>query len=60
MRTALDHAAAITVRDGDTRQLLEELGVAQEVILAAEPAVLLQPEPLTLEEILRAEAIDGG
>ena len=58
VRAALDQAAIITVRDRQTRQLLEELGVKREVVLTADPAVLLEPEPLTLDEILRAEAID--
>jgi polysaccharide pyruvyl transferase CsaB len=58
VREALEHPAAITVRDRHTRQLLEELGVHREIVLTADPAVLMKPEPLTLEEILRAEAID--
>ena len=58
VRAALDRAVAITVRDANTRQLLEEIGVQREITLTADPALLLAPEPLTLEEILRAEAID--
>lgn len=58
VRAALDRAVAITVRDANTRQLLEEIGVEREITLTADPALLLAPEPLTLEEILRAEAID--
>jgi polysaccharide pyruvyl transferase CsaB len=58
VREALDPSAVITVRDRQTRQLLEEIGVEQEIVLTADPALLLEPEPLTLEEILRAEAID--
>jgi polysaccharide pyruvyl transferase CsaB len=58
VREALDHVAVITVRDRQTRQLLEEIGLEREVIVTADPALLLEPEPLTLEEILRAEAID--
>ena len=42
------------------RQLLEEFGVERDIILTADPAMLLEPDPLTLEEILRAEAIDPG
>jgi polysaccharide pyruvyl transferase CsaB len=55
---ALNKAAVITVRDRHTRRLLEDIGVHGEIKVTADPAVLLKPEPLTLEEILRAEAID--
>lgn len=58
IRHALDRAAVITVRDRHSRQLLEEIGVQREIIVTADPAVLLAAEPLTLDEILRAEAID--
>jgi polysaccharide pyruvyl transferase CsaB len=58
VRDALDQAAVITVRDRDSRQLLEEVGVHREIIVTADPALLLTPESLTLDEILRAEAID--
>jgi polysaccharide pyruvyl transferase CsaB len=58
VRAALEQVAVVTVRDRPTRQLLEEIGVDREVVVTADPAVLLEPEPLTLEEILRAEAID--
>jgi len=60
VRDALEAAAVITVRDRHTRQLLEEIGVRTEITLTADPALLLEPEPLTLDEILRAEAIDPG
>jgi polysaccharide pyruvyl transferase CsaB len=58
IRDALNEATVITVRDRHTRQLLEEVGVHREIVLTADPAILLEPEPLTLEEILRAEAVD--
>jgi polysaccharide pyruvyl transferase WcaK-like protein len=58
VREALNQAALITVRDRHSRQLLEELGIQREIILTADPAMLLAPEPLTLDEILRAEALD--
>lgn len=60
VRDALNKAAVITVRDRHARQLLEEVGVQRDIVLTADPAMLLEPEPLTLEEILRAEAIDPG
>jgi polysaccharide pyruvyl transferase CsaB len=58
VRAALDGAAAITVRDRYSRQLLEEIGVQQEILVTADPAVLLSPDSLSLDEILRAEAMD--
>jgi polysaccharide pyruvyl transferase CsaB len=58
VRDALNKAAVVTVRDRHSRQLLEEIGVEREILVTADPAVLLAPEPLTLDEILRAEAID--
>lgn len=58
VQDALDRAAVVTVRDRYSRQLLEEIGVKRDIVVTADPAVLLTPEPLTLDEILRAEAID--
>lgn len=58
VRQALERASVITVRDRQTRQLLEDLGLEREIVVTADPALLLRPEPLTLDEILRAEAID--
>lgn len=60
VRDALNQASVITVRDRHARQLLEELGVQREITVTADPALLLEPEPLTLDEILRAEAFDPG
>lgn len=58
VRDALGRATIITVRDRHSQQLLEDVGVQGEIQLTADPAVLLEPEPLTLSEILLAEAID--
>ncbi len=58
VRDALNQASVITVRDRHARQLLEEVGVHRDITVTADPALLLEPEPLTLDEILRAEAID--
>jgi polysaccharide pyruvyl transferase CsaB len=58
VRGALEPAAVITVRDHLTRELLEEIGVEHEIEVTADPAFLLEPTPLTLDEILHAEAID--
>jgi polysaccharide pyruvyl transferase CsaB len=58
VREALDGAGVITVRDRHSQHLLDDLGVTQAIELTADPAVLLEPEPLTLDAILRAEALD--
>lgn len=60
VRGALDKAAVVTVRDRHSRQVLEEIGVEREVVVTADPALLLTPEPLTLDDILRPEAVDRG
>ncbi|MDP3544295.1 MAG: polysaccharide pyruvyl transferase family protein [Elusimicrobiota bacterium] len=54
----LNKAAAITVRDQNSRRLLEEVGVKRPIEVTADPAVLLEPEPLSMKDILKAEAID--
>ncbi len=58
VRDVLNSAQLITVRDRRAGQLLEDLGVDRQIHLTADPALLLEPEPLTLDEILSAEAID--
>lgn len=54
---ALNKAAVITVRDRNSKRVLEECGVKREILVTADPALLLQPEPLP-EEILLREGID--
>ena len=60
VRDALEHAAIITVRDRHSRQLFEEIGLEHDVLLTADPALLLEPEALTADELVRAEGIDPG
>jgi polysaccharide pyruvyl transferase CsaB len=47
---------AITVRDRLGLRLLEDVGVTQEILLTADPALLLEPEEFP-EEALRAEGV---
>lgn len=47
----------ITVRDRLGYRLLEDLGVTQEIHLTADPAFLLEPEPLPIES-LHAEGVE--
>jgi polysaccharide pyruvyl transferase CsaB len=53
----LNRAAVVTVRDRQGRQLLEEVGVQREVSVTADPALLLKPEPLEEDTLIR-EGLD--
>lgn len=64
-RTARKEVAAhlksvqrITVRDRQARKLLEEVGVDQEIRVTADPALLIEPEPLP-DNVLTREALDS-
>lgn len=59
VREALNRAAIITVRDRQGRQLLEEVGVTQEIRVTADPALLMEPEPLP-EEAWKREGFELG
>jgi polysaccharide pyruvyl transferase CsaB len=50
-------ATVITVRDRLGLRLLEDVGVTKEIQLTADPAFLLEPEPLPMEA-LQAEGVD--
>ena len=58
MREALEGVATITVREKSAQQVLEEAGVRREVIVTADPALLLKPEPLP-RNILKIEGLEG-
>ena len=53
----LNRAAAITVRDRQAMKLLEEAGVQREIILTADPALLLEPDPVP-PDALKREGLD--
>jgi polysaccharide pyruvyl transferase CsaB len=57
VRTALNSAAIITVRDREGYRLLEDVGVDREIHLTADPALLLQHHDLPLEAI-KAEGVE--
>ncbi len=57
VRTALNQAAVITVRDRLGLRLLEDVGVTREIHLTADPALLLEPSPLPTEA-LQAEGVE--
>lgn len=46
VRDALYRAAAVTVRDREAYKVLEEAGVHSNIVITADPAYLLEPEPL--------------
>lgn len=57
VREGLNRAALVTVRDRQGYRLLEDVGVTREIHLAADPALLLEPEELPLEA-LTAEGVE--
>jgi len=57
VRTALNSAAIITVRDRHGYRLLEDVGVEREIHLTADPALLLRHQELSLEAI-KAEGVE--
>ncbi|HWI37647.1 MAG TPA: polysaccharide pyruvyl transferase family protein [Burkholderiales bacterium] len=58
VREALKGVAAITVRERSAQQCLEECGVHEDVIVTADPALLLKPEPLP-RNALKFEGLEG-
>ena len=58
VREALDGVAGITVREKSARQVLEEAGVHRDVVVTADPALLLKPEPLP-RNVLKHEGLEG-
>jgi polysaccharide pyruvyl transferase CsaB len=52
VRDALSRADAVTVRERRARQLLEEVGV-REIEVTADPAFLLEPDPLPADALQR-------
>jgi polysaccharide pyruvyl transferase CsaB len=55
---ALNDAVVVTVREKGAKKLLEDVGVDREIIVTADPALLLQPEPLPENTLVR-ENLDG-
>jgi polysaccharide pyruvyl transferase CsaB len=58
VREVLDHVDLITVRERSAQRTLEEAGVHREIIVTADPALLLKPEPLP-RGILKQEGLEG-
>jgi polysaccharide pyruvyl transferase CsaB len=55
----LNGMAAITVRDAPARRLLEEIGVEREIVVTADPALLLEPSPIAADELQREGIVPG-
>jgi polysaccharide pyruvyl transferase CsaB len=53
----LDDAAIVTVREAAARQALEAAGLRREIVVTADPALLLAPEPMP-RGALPAEAVE--
>jgi polysaccharide pyruvyl transferase CsaB len=58
VRETLDGVDVLTVRDSSARQVLEAAGVHHEVVVTADPALLLKPEALP-RGMLKYEGIEG-
>lgn len=57
VRSALNHAAIVTVRDRQGYRLLEDVGIEQDIHLTADPALLVRPNPLPVD-ILESEGVE--
>jgi polysaccharide pyruvyl transferase CsaB len=58
VREVLDEVDVVTVRERAAQQVLEEAGVKREIIVTADPALLLKPEPLP-RGVLKSEGLEG-
>lgn len=59
VRDCLNRAVAVTVREKSALHVLEEVGVNREIKVTADPALLLEPEPLP-EDTMKREGLDGS
>ncbi len=57
VKKTLNNVNIITVRERGAQRLLESIGVTKEIIVTADPALLMTPEPLP-EEVLVREQLD--
>jgi polysaccharide pyruvyl transferase CsaB len=58
VRSSLEKVDLITVRDRQSRQILEDIGLRKEVIITADPALLLKPESVSNDDLIN-EGIFG-
>ncbi|HEX7043262.1 MAG TPA: polysaccharide pyruvyl transferase family protein [Burkholderiales bacterium] len=57
VRDRLSAVDAVTVREARARKLLEEIGIKREIVVTADPAFLLEPDPLPVGALER-EGLD--
>ncbi len=53
VREALNRAAVVTVRERKAQRVLEEVGVGARIMVTADPALLLKPEPVPEDLLVR-------
>jgi polysaccharide pyruvyl transferase WcaK-like protein len=58
-RDCLERADIVTVRDVRAQRMIERLGVKRDVRVTADPALLLEPEPLPADALAR-EGLDAA
>lgn len=58
VKEVLNQVDMITVREKEAQRVLENLGVTQEILVTADPALLMQPEPLSDELLIRENIAD--
>ena len=58
VQDGLNRAAVVTVRERGARQILEEIGLTGEIVVSADPALLLEPEPIA-GDALKREGLDS-
>jgi polysaccharide pyruvyl transferase CsaB len=58
LRRELSRVAVITVREKSALKILQEAGIQREIIVTADPAFLLEPEPLPNQTLLREGLAD--
>jgi polysaccharide pyruvyl transferase CsaB len=56
VRDGMNRMAGITVREISAKRLFEEVGVERPIMVTADPAFLLEPEPFT-DDMLRAAGV---
>lgn len=53
VRDAVGAMEAVTVRDVETKRLLEEVGVERDIVVTADPALLLTPQPFPEDALVK-------
>jgi polysaccharide pyruvyl transferase CsaB len=57
VREALNHAAIISVRERGAKRTLENAGVEKEILVTADPAFCMEPEPME-DDLLMRDGMD--